>query len=326
MASPTAPPTDLPGSGDTQAPGIIASATLLWLLAAGLVAVRFYVRTRIVKAFGAEDWILLVALVFSLGHSICFAELTAFGYGKHTWFITLEDFVNIGKTTFALQICYMLSLAFTKISILVLYLRILTYHHARWITWTILILTVVYNIVGYAVQMTTCIPLQKLWEPAVYGTCHSIALAWAFIGLHISTDFILFALPIPIVTSITIPMREKILLVVLFGLGFLACVVSLVRTAYMKIVFTVTVDPSWDSIPMSHWNCVEVNVAMVCACLMTVKPLISKLWPGLLDRPSSNEVDLESTKDSVIMASEASSTMRPQPSKTSDPRSVDIKV
>lgn len=120
-----------------------------------------------------------------------------------------------------MQVCYMLSLAFTKISILVLYLRILTYHHARWITWTVLILTIVYNIVGFAVQMTTCVPLQKLWEPNLYGTCHSLALAWAFIGLHVATDFIVFAVPIPIVTTMTMSLRQKLFLVVLFSFGFL---------------------------------------------------------------------------------------------------------
>jgi len=51
------------GEGDTQAPQLIASATLLWVLAASLVALRCYVRTKIVKAFGWEDWTLLAALV-----------------------------------------------------------------------------------------------------------------------------------------------------------------------------------------------------------------------------------------------------------------------
>lgn len=51
------------GKGDTQVPQLIASATLLWVLAASLVALRCYVRTKIVKAFGWEDWTLLAALV-----------------------------------------------------------------------------------------------------------------------------------------------------------------------------------------------------------------------------------------------------------------------
>jgi hypothetical protein len=50
---------------------------------------------------------------------------------------------------------------------------------------------------------------------------------------------------------------------------------------------------------MSHWNCVEVNVAIVCACLMTMKPLICRLWPRLLD-PSSNEAHMASMEDFVV--------------------------
>jgi hypothetical protein len=115
----------------------------------------------------------------------------------------------------------MLSLAFTKISILVLYLRVLTYHYARWISWAILVLTIIYNIIGFAVQITTCIPLQKLWDATRYGTCHPLALAWVFVGLHVTTDFIVFALPIPIITTLTISLRQKLLLAFLFGLGFL---------------------------------------------------------------------------------------------------------
>jgi len=215
------------------------------------------------------------------------------------------------QITFAMQVCYMISLAFTKISILVLYLRILTYHYARWFTWSILVLTVVYNIVGFCVQVTTCIPLKKLWEPGLYGKCHSITLAWALIGLHVGTDFLVFALPIPIIITMTMPLRQKLLLIALFSLGFLyrppstcsptpsgantsptsACAVSLIRTIYLRVVFAVTEDPSWDSISMTHWNGVEVNIAIVCACLMTMKPLIEKLWPRLLDPTPEHDTE-----------------------------------
>jgi hypothetical protein len=67
----------------------------------------------------------------------------------------------------------------------------------------------------------------------------------------------------------------------------------------MKVVFEVTVDPSWDSIPLSFWNIVEVNVAIVCACSLTLKPLIDKLWPRLLDPPSGDAgADMESADGS----------------------------
>ncbi len=66
---------------------------------------------------------------------------------------------------------------------------------------------------------------------------------------------------------------------------------------YLKYVFSNTTDPSWDSIGMTHWNVVEVNVAIVCACLMTVKPLVSKLWPQLLEPSTSGEGHTNSTKE-----------------------------
>jgi hypothetical protein len=66
-------------------------------------------------------------------------------------------------------------------------------------------------------------------------------------------------------------------------------------------VFSATTDLQWDSIPLSHWNCVEVNVAIVCACLMTMKPLIDKLWPRLLDPPSNEApLDVESDEKFVV--------------------------
>ena len=66
---------------------------------------------------------------------------------------------------------------------------------------------------------------------------------------------------------------------------------------YLKYVFATSTDPSWDSISMTHWNVVEVNVAIVCACLMTLKPLVSKLWPQLLDPSSSGEGQTDSKEE-----------------------------
>ena len=66
---------------------------------------------------------------------------------------------------------------------------------------------------------------------------------------------------------------------------------------YLKYVFANTTDPSWDSIGMTHWNVVEVNVAIVCACLMTLKPLVAKLWPELLEPSTSGEGHTDSKEE-----------------------------
>ena len=40
-------------------------------------------------------------------------------------------------------------------------------------------------------------------------------------------------------------------------------------------------DFSWDFVTVSHWTSVEVNTAIVCACLLAIKPLIDLLWSKL---------------------------------------------
>lgn len=46
-------------------------------------------------------------------------------------------------------------------------------------------------------------------------------------------------------------------------------------------------DFTFDIIGVAIWTLIEVNTAIVCACIMTLKPLIAKLFPNLLDPRTS---------------------------------------
>jgi hypothetical protein len=39
---------------------------------------------------------------------------------------------------------------------------------------------------------------------------------------------------------------------------------------------------TWDGAKTAIWNIWEVNIAIICACLTTMKPIVSKFWPRLL--------------------------------------------
>lgn len=53
----------LGSDSDSRLADVVASAAAFWLLAALLVALRFYVRTSIVRVLGPEDWTILLGLV-----------------------------------------------------------------------------------------------------------------------------------------------------------------------------------------------------------------------------------------------------------------------
>lgn len=56
---------------------------------------------------------------------------------------------------------------------------------------------------------------------------------------------------------------------------------SILRLPSLKKA-SISTDFSYDNIGIAIWSCIEVNVAILCACLPALKPLISHFFPGLL--------------------------------------------
>ena len=125
------------------------------------------------------------------------------------------------QVTYFKTLCYNLSLCFTKISILLLYLRVLTHGYIRKVTWVAMGIVVIYSAWGLGMYLSMCIPLHKMWDPSVSGSCHPLSVWWALTYLHIITDFVIFAIPIPVVVTLMVPVRQKAGLLVVFTLGFL---------------------------------------------------------------------------------------------------------
>ncbi|RYC91540.1 hypothetical protein BFJ63_vAg5551 [Fusarium oxysporum f. sp. narcissi] len=61
----------------------------------------------------------------------------------------------------------------------------------------------------------------------------------------------------------------------------LVSVVSFLRLHY-SLTNASSDDPIWASITPTYWACIEVNMAIICACLMTLRPLVEKYAPKLL--------------------------------------------
>ena len=60
----------LPDPSENNAPTIIALAGVSAVVTTSFVALRFYVRGRLIKVLGWEDWIILVALVCGVACSV----------------------------------------------------------------------------------------------------------------------------------------------------------------------------------------------------------------------------------------------------------------
>lgn len=73
---------------------------------------------------------------------------------------------------------------------------------------------------------------------------------------------------------------------------------STVFVAFIRLVILIqekgVPDPdfTWNGTNLTYWTVIEVNTAIVVACIMTLKPLVGRVFPGLLDsRPRGSMID-----------------------------------
>jgi hypothetical protein len=202
-------------------------------------------------------------------------------------YVSLPDLMIFFEISLANTIIYLLCLTFTKLSILCLYIRVLTYDYVRRAAKVMLAVVVITHLYILATLFTACIPLSAFWEldpvKRANAYCHPIKIYWSHAGLNIVTDFLIFILPLTVLHKIRTSRPQKVALLIIFLLAFVVCIISLVRVLLLaRDVDAGAMDVTWDGGKTANWNIWETNIAIICACLTTMKPIVSKFFPGLL--------------------------------------------
>lgn len=192
-----------------------------------------------------------------------------------------------------------------KTSILIFYLRLAknTQVILRYASWATLVVVNVAGIVLTFMNVFQCDPTSAAWNSDLNGSARCIPLLTEFIcaaPVNIVTDLAILAMPIPVLTGMRLPSRQKTILVFTFTLGIFVTIVDVVRIYYLqRAILEVptgsSTDPlsrfggqsnfAWNASLSLMWSAVEVNVGMACACVPTLKPLILKLLPAMLYDP-----------------------------------------
>lgn len=135
--------------------------------------------------------------------------------------IRRSDTASLAQEQFYSFLFYTMSLAFTKLAILFLYMRFMVHGPQRIANYIVLGIVTACNVWVLINNFIQCIPLESLWNPNVQGTCLGLAVTIGNSVLHIITDFIMFVLPIPTLLKLKINTKQKMGLLVVFSLGFL---------------------------------------------------------------------------------------------------------
>ncbi|KAL9593971.1 MAG: hypothetical protein Q9179_005614 [Wetmoreana sp. 5 TL-2023] len=185
---------------------------------------------------------------------------------------------------------YHTSTTFAKYSILAFYHRIFPVPHFRRILYIIAAVVTCFLVSGDLVCLFQCIPVHSFWDVDVPGYCINIDRFFIGIGsVNVVLDFIIFILPIPLLWRLRTSFNQKIVLTLIFTVAGFVVIVSIVRVIVLSRIGTkdLTWIQSGNYINGGIWTETEPSVAVICACLPSLRPLFSSLSSNPSAKPSN---------------------------------------
>lgn len=208
-----------------------------------LVAGRFYLRARREAGdFGLDDLFIGIAWLFSVGLSTeAIIDADWYGIDVHTWDVRFDQYVGAALTGWIAQVLFLCSVSATKMSVLLFYRRMAkdTYSR-RWLyaIWAALACTVAFFIATLVTLCLICRPLSAYWESYNFSynkefTCIDGNVLTPVSGvLGVISD--IYAVLVPCLMlrqyDLDVPRRQKVVLNVIFGLGFIVAGCGIART------------------------------------------------------------------------------------------------
>lgn len=169
-----------------------------------------------------------------------------------------------------------MSMMFIKISIASMLLRIKHTRPWRIFLWAMVAVQILSCLASLIFQLVQCIPLGYMWDPVHHPDAECVELQSMYVslyvnsGISITTDLIFALVPISFIRTMHCPLREKLVLSCLMGLGVFAAAASIVKTTLVKD-YGSTGDSLWDAIDLTLWSVLEEQTGIIAACIPCLK-------------------------------------------------------
>ncbi|KAM7212859.1 hypothetical protein V8F06_011757 [Rhypophila decipiens] len=283
------------------------------------VCFRLYTRAFMIKNIGADDYLILFSMIASIAFFATFMLQIKAGLGRPVSLPELPAFLqalwatiplyNLSLTLCKLSItvqCYRVLRTAPRLArFLRIYLMILVIYGI----WAVF--SSIFNCWPVEYYWTWMAPIIEdmkqasgpppgqdpgerpppsnhdqtgIGEHKEAGKCMAkVALTFSNAAVNIATDFVLIFVPIPLLWRLQLPStRQKVILVgVLSVTGGVAVVMSIVR---LWSLYQMGIAPEGEEnvhgVMIAIWSCIEINVAIVCACVPALRPLVGKVFPG----------------------------------------------
>jgi len=265
-----APPTD---AANSLAHSFTAVSITLNVVSFLLIGARVWTRSFPVFHMGWEDYVIIAAWALVLSNSILLMLTVPYAFGADPAAITLADVIYSNKLAILSQPIWAWSMAAIKVSVAGMLLRLERRKGIRQFLWGMIVVQIAVCIYSTVAALIQCIPLNAAWdllgqvEGAKCWTKQAIRVNSICVSsFNIITDMILALMPVTFLRKVQIPLRERVIIAILMGLGIFASAASIVK-ANFAANFGKGPDPNLEGISVGTWSVVEEQVAFIAACI-----------------------------------------------------------
>ncbi|KAI0412417.1 hypothetical protein F5X98DRAFT_367289 [Xylaria grammica] len=248
---------------------MIAISTVAIVLATSFVSIRVYSSLRLTRSLGREDWLCLVATVFSFGYIGIILSLAY--VSRHIWDVPVIWFTeSYWKYRFAGNTLQALAYFTSRLPILLLYLRLFgTQRPFRYAVYIAIAAAAGLYITSIPLISYFCTPPPGGdWGSLdVFAKCQRL-LDWALVqgSGDVALNVYIILLPIAPIVRLQMPLNKKLGVLAIFLTGLLAVICSALGL-YYRYLLSFTPDINWNEGNFICMSVVEINIAIICSCM-----------------------------------------------------------
>jgi hypothetical protein len=258
---------------------IIGGGIFLALMCLILTVMRITERAY-AKSLGWDDVAIGLCGALSIVASAISVKMSLLGWGLHMWSVSPEYFPVMLHLFFSVQTFYPILLGLIKVSVVLFYRPIFPAAWFRLGTTLLMVFIAVTTICTSLLGVFTCRPVVAYWDwdtkPATCLNISVLHVEGAAIG--VVQDILIIALPIWEVRKLQMKKSRKVMVCISFALGSLGCLAAIAR--FVGVVRQKRfVDVTYVESSLTIWSGVELGIAFLCACLPTIRRLLSRWFP-----------------------------------------------
>ncbi|KAF2117337.1 hypothetical protein BDV96DRAFT_644762 [Lophiotrema nucula] len=260
----------------------IVAQTVCTCVAGLLFCLRCYVRlgfSRLPKHWILEDWFVLLSFTGLITYSALMGLIMSNYGGVHIWNLTTDQEARVYYYFWWETILYGPFVFCTKLSILLMYLRLLI--PTRWsFLWTTVHIFIWISACFYVsitlVKIFQCSPMRKAWAKHIHGHCIDVAILLCVSGMfNTISDLFILLIPVKACWNLQMSLKKKIGVCAVFTIGAIAPIFSGIGFA-ARWTASQNSDLTYNNPRMLLWATAEITTGVICSCLPTLPALVRR--------------------------------------------------